>query len=103
VAVVQMRRSDLSSKTGEEKEFGRLVVKGHPAVDGASVLDVRPDEVASLKTVDDLIELEYTEPGGQSPKTLQVMRKDFDALAPDMAKVIRNAPQRPGRRSRTES
>ena len=38
--VKQMRRSDLSGKDGEAGEFGRLVVKGHPAVDGARVLDV---------------------------------------------------------------
>ena len=67
------------------------------------MLDVLPGEVSGLKTVDGLIELEYTEPGGQSPKTLLVLRKDFDGLAPDMAKVLQKAPQRPGRRSRSES
>jgi hypothetical protein len=99
VAVVQMRRSDLSGTTGEEKDFGRLVVKGHPSVDGARVLDVLPDEVAGLKTVDDLIELEYTQPGGGGAKTYLVRLSDFDELAPDMAQVLAQAPQRAGRRS----
>jgi hypothetical protein len=100
--VKHMRRSDLSGQEGEDKEFGRLVVKGHPAVEGARVLDVLPVEVDGLKTVDDLVELEYTEPGAESAKTLVVRRSDFDKLAPDMPKVLTNAPQRPGRRSRNE-
>jgi hypothetical protein len=95
-----MRQSDLSGKKGEEGEFGRLVVKGHPAVDGARVLDVLPEEVSDLKTVDDLIELEYTAPDAPTPKTLVVRRSDFDKLAPDMSAVLAKAPQRPGRRSR---
>ena len=103
MAVVQMRKSDLSGKTGEDKEFGRLAVRGHPAVDGARVLDVLPAELDGLKTVDDLIELEYTEPGSTSAKTLLVRRSDFDKLAPDMAKVLAGAPQRQGRRSRNET
>jgi hypothetical protein len=61
---------------------------------------VLPDEVAGLKTVDDLIELEYTEPGATTAKTLVVRRADFDKLAPNMAQVLEKAPQRPGRRSR---
>jgi hypothetical protein len=99
VAVVQMRKSDLSGKTGEDQEFGRLVVKGHPGVEGVRVLDVLPDEVDGLKTVDDLVELEYTPPGATSSKTLLVRRSDFDKLAPDMPKVLAKAPQRAGRRS----
>jgi hypothetical protein len=100
---VQMRRSDLSGATGEEKEFGRLVVKGHPAVDGARILDVLPDEVAGIKTVDDVIELEYTPPGGGSSTTYLVRRSDFDELAPDMAQVLAKAPQRAGRRRGNET
>jgi hypothetical protein len=99
-----MTKSDLSGTVGEENQFGRLVVRGHPAVDGARVLDVMPGELDGLKTVDDLIELEYTEPGGSTnAKTLVVRRSDFDKLAPDMAKVLKEAPQRQGRRSRNET
>jgi hypothetical protein len=104
MAKVPMTKSDLSGTVGEENQFGRLVVRGHPAVDGARVLDVMPGELDGLKTVDDLIELGYTEPGGStSTKTLVVRRSDFDKLAPDMAKVLKEAPQRQGRRSRNET
>jgi hypothetical protein len=102
VAVVQMKKSDLTGTTGEEKDFGRLVVKRHPAVEGARVLDVLPGEIDGLKPVDDLIELEYTAPGASSSKTMVVRRSDFDKLVPDMAKVLAEAPQRAGRRSRNE-
>jgi len=102
--VKKMRRSDLSGKEGEARDFGRLVVKGHPGVDGARVLDVLPGEVDGLKTIDDLVELEYTPPGASSSKTLLVRQSDFDKLAPDMPKVLAAAPQRAGRRSsRTET
>jgi hypothetical protein len=101
--VKHMRRSDLSGQEGEDKEFGRLVVKGHPAVEGARVLDVLPGELDGLNTVDDLVELEYSEPGADRPKTLVVRRSDFDELAPDMAKVLAKAPQRAGRRSRGDA
>jgi hypothetical protein len=103
VAVVPMRKSDLSGKIGEDNEFGRLVVKGHPAVDGARVLDVLPEEVSGLKTVEELIELEYTGPGASGSQTLMVRRSDFDKLAPDMAKVLVKAPQRAGRRRGNET
>jgi hypothetical protein len=90
--VKKMRRSDLSGQEGEAREFGRLVVKGHPAVDGPRVLDVLPDEVANLKTVDDLIELEYTAPGGGSATTYVVKRSDFDELAPTWPRSSRGLP-----------
>jgi hypothetical protein len=92
--VKKMRRSDLSGKEGEAREFGRLVAKAHPAVDGARVLDVLPDEVDGLKPVEDLIELEYTAAGAESSKTLVVKRSDFDRLVPDMPKLLAKAPQR---------
>jgi hypothetical protein len=101
--IKHMRRSDLSGQEGEDKEFGRLVVKGHPSVEGARVLDVLPGELDGLKTVDDLVEMEYTGPGASSTATMVVRRSDFDKLAPDMAKVLAGAPQRPGRRSRGEA
>jgi hypothetical protein len=97
--VKHMRRSDLSGKEGEDKEFGRLVVKAHPAVEGVRLLDVLPGELDGLKTVDDLIELEYTPPGSAESTPLVVKRSDFDKLVPDMAKVLGAAPQRAGRRS----
>jgi hypothetical protein len=100
LATVTVKASDLTGTQGPDETFGRLVVKGHPAVEGARVLDVLPDEVAGLKTVDDLIELEYTEPGATTPKPLVVRRADFDKLAPNMPEVLEKAPQRPGRRSR---
>lgn len=103
MAVVQVKRSDLTGTQGEDNEFGRLVVRKHPAIDGAKVLDVLPQEVSELKTVEELVELEYTEPGAPASRTLVVTRTVFDALASDMAEVLKKAPgvrgRRPGNRS----
>jgi hypothetical protein len=47
--------------------------------------------------VNDLVEVEYTEPGSDQSKRMLVNRQDFDALAPDMGKVLANARSLRGR------
>jgi len=104
LAVVQVRRSDFTGTQAEEEEFGRLVVRKYPGLDGPKVLDVLPGEVSGLKTQGDLVEVEYTEPGSDQPRSMVVSREDFDALAPDMAKVLADARGlRGGRRARGET
>ena len=90
MAVISVRASDLSGQQGEEAEFGRLVVRRYPGLDSPIQLDVLPQEVSGLQAVEDLVEIEYTEPGSDQPKSMLVSRQDFDALAPDMAKVLAN-------------
>ena len=43
-------------------------------------LDVRPAEVAGVKTVGDMVHLEYYEPGSVAGKELVVKRRDFDGM-----------------------
>lgn len=103
MATVTVKASDLTGTQGPDETFGRLVVRKYPGIEGARVLDILPGELDGLETVDDLIELEYTEPGASAPKLLVVRRENFDERAPNMAEVLEKAPQRPGRRSRSGS
>jgi hypothetical protein len=91
IAIVQAVASDLTGVRGEEAEFGKLTVRGHPAINGtAKVLDVKPDEIQGLKQVGDVVFLDYQAPGSEEETTLVVKRRDFDALAKsgDMATVL---------------
>jgi hypothetical protein len=90
MAFVQRVASDLTGAEGPEDQFGKLVVRRYPGIEGSKVLDVLPSEVADLET-DDLVEVEYTEPGATTGRALVVSKKDFDALAPDMAGVLAKA------------
>jgi hypothetical protein len=81
MAVVQIKASDLTGEKGEEEEFGRLIVRRHPALRRAVELDVRPAEVAGVKTVGDMVHLEYYEPGSGAGKELVVKRQDFDGMS----------------------
>ncbi len=80
MAVVQMKASDLTGEKGEAEEFGRLIVRRHPALERAVELDVKPGEVAGAKTVGDIVHLEYFEPGSGVGKELVVKRQDFDGM-----------------------
>jgi hypothetical protein len=80
MAVVQIKASDLTGEKGEEDEFGRLIVRRHPALGRAVELDVRPADVAGVKTVGDIVHLEYFEPGSGTAKELVVKRQDFDGM-----------------------
>ncbi len=92
------RVSDLSGREAPDKEFGRLVVRKYPGMEGNKVLDVLPDEVSGLKTPDDMVELEYIEPGSSKRRTLMVERDAFDALADNMPELLANIPDlKPGR------
>jgi hypothetical protein len=91
MAHVQLTASDLTGVQGQDAEFARLVVRSYPGANGAKVLDVKPEEVASLRTVEDLVELELTLPGESAPRALVVLRKEFDKLAENMPALIERA------------
>jgi len=99
VADIQVRVSDLTGKQDDREVFGRLVVRKYPGLDAPVQLDVLPDEVAGLQTMDDLVQLEYTAPGSETPKVLLVSREDFDGLSDTMAEVLSKARGLRGRRA----
>jgi len=101
VADIQVRVSDLTGKQDDREVFGRLVVRKYPGLDAPVQLDVLPDEVAGLQTMDDLVQLEYTAPGAQEATVLVVARSDFDGLSADMAEVLSKARGLRGRRATT--
>ncbi len=70
-------------------------------MDAPVQLDVLPDEVAGLQTMDDLVQLEYTAPGAQEATVLVVARSDFDGLSDNMAEVLSKARGLRGRRATT--
>jgi hypothetical protein len=81
MAQVQLTASDLTGAQGPDEEFGKLVIRKYPGLEGSRVLDVKPEEVSGLRTQGDLVELEYTEPGSTAVKALVVNKRDFDALS----------------------
>jgi hypothetical protein len=100
LATVTLKQSDLTGVQGPDEEFGRLVVRNYPGVEGARQLDVRPEEVSDIKTVADLIELDYYAPGSGDPKRLVVNKDDFDQLtSSNMAEVLAGARTLRGRPS----
>lgn len=100
MAVKQVLRvSDLSGAEGASDDFGRLVVRGYPGVDGPKELDVLPSEVPHFEIPEGVLILEYTAPGS-SRRTLVASRTDFDQLVQNMPEVIANARGKRGRPSR---
>jgi hypothetical protein len=101
LAYVQVKVSDLTGEQRDEEAFGRLVVRRHPALDAPVQLDILPEEVKDLQPLDDLVQLDYFEPGSDKPTTIVVARKDFDALNPKMDEVLAGARGVRGRRTST--
>jgi hypothetical protein len=100
LATVTLKQSDLTGVQGPDEEFGRLVVRNYPGVEGARQLDVRPEEVDEISTVTDLIELDYYAPGNGTPQRLVVAKADFDKLtSSNIAEVLAGARTLRGRPS----
>jgi hypothetical protein len=97
IAVVQVTRSDLTGTQGEDHEFGRLVIRNYPGVDGARQLDVLPAEVKDLQSISDYVEVEYLPPGGGEPQRMVVTVAELDKLAPDMPAKLAAARSSRGR------
>jgi hypothetical protein len=96
-----LRVSDLSGAEGASEEFGRLVVRGYPGVNGARELDVLPSEVPDFEIPEGIVILEHTPPGS-TRRTLVASRADFDQLAVgrNMEEVITKARVKRGRPSK---
>lgn len=90
MAIVPMKQSDLNGEVGPDEEFAQVVVREHPGIDQPKVLDVQIKEVDSFKTIDDLVMLEITIPGGEK-REVAMRLTDFNKLAPDMPTVLKNA------------
>ncbi len=103
MADIKVKVSDLTRAQRDPGEFGRLVVKRHPAITAPVELDVLPEEVKDLQARDDLVQLDYYGPGSDTPKTIVVTQQEFDQLATDtdMAKVLAGARGVRGRRAST--
>ncbi|HZC99358.1 MAG TPA: hypothetical protein VFA46_03935 [Actinomycetes bacterium] len=94
MAVKVVHVSDLSGKQVEESQLGRLVVVEHPDfAHGPVTLEVLPEEVATLKTAERFVHLEYYPPGARRPERLTVSLEQFNALAEagEMNQILRQA------------
>ena len=84
MAVKTIHVSDLSGREAEEQELARLVVVEHPDYkELPATLEVLPDEVAGLQSVEQLVQLEYYAPGERRPQRLTITRDQFNDLAKD--------------------
>ncbi len=94
MAVKTIHVSDLSGREAEEQELARLVVVEHPDYkELPATLEVLPDEVEGLQSVEQLVQLEYYAPGERRPQRLTITRDQFNALAKgeDMGAVLLRA------------
>ena len=81
MAIVTRMASDISGKEAPESDFVSLVVREHVALDEARVFDVLPDELETLKGVDDLVVCEVGENGDK--RQIVVKLSDFRKLLSD--------------------
>jgi len=95
--------SDLSGKEADEDQFGRLVIRSHPDLDGPAVyLEALPGEIAALDEANvPMVTVEWQPPDEGEHKTYTLSVADFDKLARSGAttKLLDDAPRASGRRS----
>ena len=97
MAFRSIRVSDISGKEGKDTDFLTLVVRNHPAIEEPVQIDVLPNEIETLKGAEDLVEVEIKNGGGE-PKRLIVPLAEFNAIAPNIEKVLADADGIRGRR-----
>jgi hypothetical protein len=78
----QVRTSDLSGQDLKDDEIVTVVVKGHPIVTDNKVFDTTEDELAPLKTVSGLVELEIRNAAG-STRSVYVTAAELAKVIPD--------------------
>jgi hypothetical protein len=93
----QIRTSDLSGGELKDDEVVTVAVKSHPDLtDGGRVFDAAQDELAGLKPVTNLVQLELRYADGTT-KDVLVTKTDFSKVVPD--EVLKNADSLRGRRT----
>lgn len=85
--------SDLTGTEADESEFISLIVRQHPSIDSPKQLDVLPAEVATLKSVKDLVVIELK--NGESTEVVMTLA-EFRKLCPD--ETVKGAAGTRGRR-----
>ncbi|MFJ5234540.1 hypothetical protein ACIQBJ_32135 [Kitasatospora sp. NPDC088391] len=91
MAIVSRKESDLSGESGTDAEFASVVVRQHPSIDQPKSLDVLVSELDSFKDIGgDLVILEVRTPNGET-RDVYMKVPDFNKLAPDMPKVLKEA------------
>ncbi|WP_153008362.1 hypothetical protein [Rhodococcus pyridinivorans] len=66
MAIKRSKVSDISGTELNELSALRVAVKGHSDVDGDRQIDIAPDELPSLKTVNNLVSLTVYYPDGRT-------------------------------------
>ncbi len=94
--------SDLSGKEADEDQFGKLVVRSHPDLDGPAVyLEALPGEIAALDEANvPMVTVEWQPPGEGENKTYTLSMEEFDKLAKggSTSKLLDGAPRASGGR-----
>src|SRR5689334_3888913 len=72
----QIRTSDLSGADLADDQVVTVLVKRHPDIEDAKVFDASVEELAGLKGMTDLVELELRSRGGQIA-TVVIRKADF--------------------------
>ncbi len=84
MAVKTVHVSDLSGREADEADLARLVVIEHPEYkELPATLEVLPDEIEGLQSVERLVQLDYYAPGERRPQRLTITLDQFNALAKD--------------------
>src|SRR4028118_1500575 len=90
-----IRTSDLTGAVLEAPQVVTVIVRSHPQLTEPTPFDAGADEVAALRSRQDLVVLELKRADGTG-ETVICSVEDFDAVVP--AEVVRNAPGTRGRR-----
>lgn len=105
MAFKSIRVSDLTGSEGTDEEFVSVIVRKHPAIEEAVVLDAKPDELKGLKSAGDLVVIEVK--NGGDPVQIVTTVNEFAKLSPNITDVLKSAPgvrgRRPGYRPQSQS
>lgn len=81
MALVSRRISDVSGEELDEKSCYNIVVRNHPKLSEAKQIDVSAAEARSIKTVNNLVELELR-PADGDPVTVFATEAELQKVVP---------------------
>lgn len=96
MAFKSIRVSDLTGAEGTDEEFVSIIVRQHPAIEEAVVIDAKPEEIKGVKSAGDLVIFEIK--NGGEPVQVVTTVGEFNKLSPNIVDVLKNAPGVRGRR-----